>query len=154
MIEVPEEFIEISGVTKELKDITFSKYKNIYDEALDEIIKALEQINRVELVKLPVENLEGIIRLLITVCCECNNKIKKNNSFVAQIDRDLSKIIDIHVKLEALDKLRKKLEKDLTKLRGDYARQSENCIRMQENMNYQLEATMKKNKRMKNYKEK
>ena len=77
-IEVPDEFKETSEATKELKDITFSKYKDLYDEALDDIIESLKQINTVELVKLPVVNLEGIIRLLITICCECNNKIKRN----------------------------------------------------------------------------
>ena len=57
-------------------------------------------------------NLEGIIRLLITICCECNNKIKRNNSFVAQIDSDISKMIRTNEKLEALDKQRKQLERD------------------------------------------
>ena len=60
-------------------------------------------------------------------------------------------MIDTNEKLEALDKQRKKLEKDLNQIR-DYVRQSGNYIKMQENVNFQIDATMKNNKKMRSYK--
>merc|ERR1711874_891101 len=142
-IELPENYTETSAEIKELRNLTFTKYKNDYDKALDEIVKALELVSKVDLKELPVENLESIIRLLIAVCSECNTKIKSNNSFIAQLDGDLFDLAGTHEKLEAIDKIRKDLEAELAKLRGDYDKLTKDYIKAQENMSSQLGDAMK-----------
>ena len=56
-IELPETCIGISEEYKELKNITFTKDKLKYDDALGEIIKALGIMALVDLKSLPAENL-------------------------------------------------------------------------------------------------
>ena len=76
-IELPENYIGTSEEIKELKGMTFVKYKKDHDDALDETVGALEVVKKVDLKKLPVETLESLIHIMVILCKESNEKVKK-----------------------------------------------------------------------------
>ena len=71
------------------------------------MFKALDIMAIVDMKKLPKENLENIIRLLIAVCNDCYRKIKNNNEVIAQMDLGMLELLTTNEKLEALRKLQK-----------------------------------------------
>ena len=133
-IELPETCIGISEDYKELKNITFTKDKIEFDDALEGMVKALDIMAIVDLKKLPAENLENIIRLLIAVCNDCNRKIRNSNEIIAQMDFGMFELFTTNEKLEAIEKYRKKLETEIKESRDKYDHLRDEYIDIQEQL--------------------
>ena len=141
-IEIPEGYLSTSEDIEELKGMTFIKYKADMDTALDTTMEALDEMRKVDLKKLPVEILEKLILILVTLGKQNNKRIKSNNSLIAQLDGDLFDFAGTHEKLEAIDKYSKTLVEQLSKERAENGRLAIQLNRVQEERNKQLITTL------------
>ena len=84
------------------------------------MFKALEIMAIVDLKKLPKENLENIIRLLIAICNDCFKKLGSNNGVIARMELGLLELFTTNEKLQAIENCRKQLEEEIKSSRKKY----------------------------------
>ena len=111
-IVVPEDYLANTEEHKELKDMTITISKPVND-AQDSMYNALKIMAVVDLKKLPKENLENIIRLLIAICSDCFKKLGINNEVIAKMEKGLLELYATNEKLLAVEKCRMQLENDI-----------------------------------------
>ena len=141
-IKIPEGFQSTSEDIVELRGMTFIKYKAEMDSALDITVEALEEMKKVDLKKLPLETLEKLVLILVTLCKQNNERIKSNNSLIAQLDGDLFDYAGTHEKLEAIDNYSKSLVEQLNKEKAENGKLAIQMNKVQEERNNQLTTTL------------
>ena len=97
-IVVPEDYLANTEEHKELKDMTITISKPVND-AQDSMYNALKIMAVVDLKKLPKENLENIIRLLIAICSDGFKKLGINNEVIAKMEKGLLELYATNEKL-------------------------------------------------------
>ena len=133
-IKLPESCIATTEEYKELKNITFTK--SIPEkEAQEGMFKALEIMAIVDLKKLPKENLENIIRLLIAICNDCFKKLGSNNGVIARMELGLLELFTTNEKLQAIENCRKQLEEEIQNSRQRYEKLREEHEALQYQLN-------------------
>ena len=131
-LEVPEEFNRILG-------LTFIKDKNKSNKALRDTLQALQLLSYVDLQEIPRKNLENIVRLIIAICNDCNQRLTTCYDIIARFDHDITNMVNVNQKLEAIDKQKKSIEDEMRMMREDNDEKMNQIIELQDRINKQLE---------------
>ena len=115
----PVEFNCSTKEVEEIKGLKFTKYNDEIENALDSTLEALKGMKEVDLKKLPLEVLENLILVLVNLGKESNEKLRSNNSLIAQMDCDLFGFVGTHEKLEAVNSYSQNLLEQLQKARAE-----------------------------------
>ena len=113
------------------------------DSALDTTVEALEEMNKIELKKLPIDTLEKLVLILVALCRHNSKKIQSNNSLIAQLDGDLFDFAGTHEQLEAINKYSCSLLTELENEKAEQKKLVRKISDLQDERNRQLTATIK-----------
>ena len=83
--------------------------------------------------------MENIVRLLIAICNDCNQRMTTCYNIIARYDHDITNMVSVNQKLEAIDKQKKKIEDEMNLMREDNDRKKTQIIELQDRINKQLE---------------
>ena len=122
---VPDDDIEIVEIEREEDKIERKKKVTFYIEkancanAIENVTKALENISKIDSDTLPRRYLEGIIRILVTICMDSNYQMQVAQRTIGAMSEVIEDLLSIEEKSKKTKKENRRLHKVIEELKSN-----------------------------------